>query len=90
MMNTELIFTFRTIRVLQTEAGFVPFCHSGPVECKEVIVCEHFNAVVVPVNTPSNQSVTNDHQSDQLYLLYPFNRFVSFGALYLKEAHVVN
>lgn len=69
-MSTKPVFTFRTVRVLQTEAGFVSFCHSGSVKCEEVIVCKHFNAVVVPVNTPSDQSVTNDHQRDQVYLLY--------------------
>lgn len=53
----EPVFTVRTIRVLQTEAGFVPFCHSGSVDCEKVVVCKHFDAVVVPVNTPPNLSL---------------------------------
>lgn len=40
--------TFFAFCVLQAEAGFVPFGHSGSIECQEVVVCENVHAVVVP------------------------------------------
>lgn len=54
-------------------------------------MCKHFNAVVVPVNTPPNQSVIdNDHRSDQVYMLDYFKRIVSVGTFYLKETEIMN
>lgn len=37
-----------TFRVLQAEAGLVALCHLGAIEVQEVVVGEHFHAVVVP------------------------------------------
>jgi hypothetical protein len=34
--------------ILQAEAGFVALCHLGAIEAQQVIVGEHFHAVVVP------------------------------------------
>lgn len=43
------VITIGAVRVLQTETGLVPFSDSRAVESQQVIVREHFNAVVVPV-----------------------------------------
>lgn len=37
-----------TFRVLQAEAGLVALCHLGAIEVQEIVVGEHFHAVVVP------------------------------------------
>lgn len=41
--------TFLTVRVLQTETGFVSLCHFGTVGVEQVIVGENVHAVVMSV-----------------------------------------
>lgn len=50
-------FTFGTECIFQTKTGFVSLCHSGSIKCEKVIVCEHFNAVVVSANEQINLSL---------------------------------
>lgn len=47
-----LFVTFITFRVLQTEAGFVAFCHFGSIEIEEVVKGEDLHAVVMPTHIP--------------------------------------
>lgn len=42
--------TVWAVGVLQTEAGFVTFSDLGSVEGQQVVVGEHLDAVVVPVD----------------------------------------
>lgn len=45
----RLVITFGAVRVLQTETGLVPFSDPRAVQSQQVVMREHFNAVVVPV-----------------------------------------
>lgn len=51
-------FTFRAVRVLQTEAGLVTLRHLCAVQGQEVVVCEDLDAVVVSVREEERGSVT--------------------------------
>lgn len=45
----SITLTFLTVCVLQTETGFVSFCHFGTVGVEQIIVGENIHAVVVTV-----------------------------------------
>lgn len=50
LMHERMVvsLTLGAVSVLQTETGLVSLCHPGAIQCQQVVMCEHLDAVVVP------------------------------------------
>lgn len=48
---TVLNITIRAECILETETGLVSLCNLCTIQSQQVIVCEHLDAVVVPVTS---------------------------------------
>lgn len=46
-----MVITIRAVRVLQTETGLVSLCDPRPVQSQQIVMCEHLDAVIMPVMT---------------------------------------
>lgn len=47
MKCKRIVFTFITMAVLQTEAGFVSLCYFSAIQTQQVIVSENLHTVVM-------------------------------------------
>lgn len=55
-LTPDELFTFRAVRVLQTETGFVTLRDLRAVQGQEVIVCEDLDTVVMSVREDQKHS----------------------------------
>lgn len=81
-----ICLTVRAVCVLQTKAGFVTFSNLGPIEGQQIIVGEHLNAMVVPVDwmrmakiNTQRERKWNTERSLLNLLLFLFKFFPTFS-----------